>query len=70
VGANNAGANTDLILRAYNRQGSLISAIDNPGGLDAAISLSPGAYYISVGTITNPYTTTYGMLGKYNISLY
>ncbi len=70
VGAYNAGANTDLILRLYNSKRALVSTIDNPGVLNAAVSLSPGNYYISVGTITNSYATTYGMLGKYNISLY
>jgi hypothetical protein len=69
VGAYNTGANTDLILRLYNSHRTLISTIDNPGVLNAAISLSPGTYYISVSTTANPYTTTYGMLGKYNISL-
>ena len=69
VGLNNAGANTDLTLNVYSRLGILIATIENPTVLDAAITLSPGSYYISVGTIANPFVTTYGMLGKYNIHL-
>jgi len=69
VGANNAGANNDLILRVYNSHRTLSSTINNPGELSAVTSLPPGIYYISVGTTANTYTSTYGMLGKYNISL-
>ncbi|MDZ4794312.1 MAG: hypothetical protein SGI83_08560 [Bacteroidota bacterium] len=69
VGAGNLGANEDLILKIYNAQGSLLSTIDNPLTLDASAILAPGIYYVSVSAIANPFTTTYGMLGKYTISL-
>jgi Metallo-peptidase family M12B Reprolysin-like len=70
VGLYDAGANTDLVLRIYNAQGVLLSTIQDPGVLNAATTLDPGSYYISVGTTSNPYASTYGMLGKYNISIF
>jgi len=70
VGIYNAGANLDLILKVYNSQGSLLAAIENPSVLNTSTVLAPGNYYVSVSTAANPYATTYGMLGKYNISLY
>ena len=69
VGASNAGADEDLILNVYNSQGALISTIDNASTLDVATTLSAGTYYLSVSTTANPFTTTYGMLGKYTIAL-
>ena len=69
VGLYNAGSNVDLILRIYNSQGGLIATTDYIDILNAATVLAPGTYYISVGTISNLYTTTYGMVGKYSISL-
>lgn len=70
VGAGNSGANEDLILKIYNSQGGLIAVIDDAGILNATASLAPGSYYVSVGTTANSYTTTYGMLGKYTVSIY
>jgi hypothetical protein len=70
VGLYNAGANTDLVLNVYTSLGILIATIENPTVLDAAVTLSPGNYYISVGTTSNPFVATYGMLGEYSISLY
>ena len=70
VGISNAGANLDLILKVYNSQGGLLAAYENPSILNTSTTLAPGNYYVSVGTAANSYATTYGMLGKYNISLY
>lgn len=69
VGLNNAGSNVDLILKVYNSQGSLITTTDYAGLLNASTVLAAGSYYISVGSISNSYTSTYGMAGKYTISL-
>lgn len=69
VGVNNEGADVDLVLRIYNNQGTLISTINNSNTLNAETVLTAGSYYISAGIISNLYTTTYGMIGKYNISL-
>jgi hypothetical protein len=69
VGIGNAGANLDMVLKIYNTQGQLISAIDNSTALNAATVLSPGNYYVSASTAGNLYTSAYGMLGKYTISL-
>ena len=69
TGINNAGANLDLILRVYNSQGNLLGSFENPAVLNASTILNAGTYYISVGTSANPYTTTYGMLGTYTVSL-
>jgi len=70
VGLYNAGANTDLILRVYTSLGIPVATIENPTALNATLTLNPGSYYISVGTTANAYAATYGMLGKYTISLY
>ena len=69
VGIGNSGANVDLLLKIYNSQGNLISTVDNPSTLNVTIALDAGTYYFSVSTIANQYAGTYGMLGKYNISL-
>jgi len=70
VGANNEGGNLDLILKIYNNQDVLISAINDPLILNAGISVAPGTYYVSASTTDNQFTTRYGMLSKYTISLY
>ncbi|HET9826080.1 MAG TPA: zinc-dependent metalloprotease family protein [Chitinophagaceae bacterium] len=70
VGPYNAGANTDLVLRVYDGQGGLISTIQDPNVLNAGTVLNPGSYFISVGTTANIYASVYGMLGRYNVSVY
>lgn len=65
----NAGANLDMVLKVYNSQGALITTINDPLLLNAATVLAPGTYYISAGTVSNAFTTTYGMLGKYNLRI-
>ncbi len=69
VAANNIGANLDLVLKIYNSSGILISTVDNPNALNVTTTLDPGKYYLAVTTIANQYAGTYGMLGKYNITL-
>lgn len=69
VGINNQGANLDLIIRVYNSQGQLILTAEDPAVLNAIALVNTGQYFISVSTIANQYAGTYGMLGKYNISL-
>lgn len=69
VGLSNAGSNVDLVLKVYNSQGNLIATTDYAGLLNASTVLAAGSYYISVSSISNSYTTTYGMAGKYTISL-
>lgn len=69
VGINNSGSNTDLVLNIYNAQGSLLSTVNNIAILNATATLAPGSYYVSVSPISNQFSTGYGMMGKYNISL-
>lgn len=69
VGANDAGANLDIIVRIYNAQGQLIGTINDPAVLNAITTLNAGQYYVSVATAANEYASTYGMLGQYTISL-
>ncbi|HYC39594.1 MAG TPA: M57 family metalloprotease [Chitinophagaceae bacterium] len=69
VNVNNTAANIDMVLRIYNSQGTLLQTIDNPSSLAASASLAPGTYFVSAGNIANPNTSTYGMIGKYVISL-
>jgi|KBSSwiStaDraftv2_1062776.scaffolds.fasta_scaffold168711_2 hypothetical protein len=69
VAANNAGANLDLVLRIYNSSGALISTVDNPAALNVTTTLDPGKYYLAVTTTPNQYAGTYGMIGKYSITL-
>lgn len=69
VGINNDGGNLDLVLKIYNNQGSLISSINDPLILNAGISLAAGTYYVSASTTDNQFTTRYGMLSNYTISV-
>ena len=69
VGPNNDGGNLDLLLNIYNSQGALISSINDPLILNAGISLAPGSYYISAGTVENQFASKYGMLSKYVITV-
>lgn len=69
TGANNAGANTDLVLKVYNSQGSLLATVNDASVLHASAYIGAGTYYVSVSTAPNANTDTYGMLGKYTISL-
>lgn len=69
IGANNSGANLDLVLKIYNSQGTLITTVDNATVLSETTRLDAGKYYISVNTTANQNTDKYGMLGRYNISL-
>lgn len=68
-GLYNAGANLDLVLKIYNSQGILIATVNDALLLNAATVVTPGTYYVSVGTTSNAYTTIYGMLGKYNLRI-
>jgi len=69
VGINNSGSNLDLLLNVYNTQGVLLSTVNNTAILNASTTLAPGSYYLSVSPISNQFSTGYGMMGKYNISL-
>jgi hypothetical protein len=69
VAAGNNGANIDVKLNIYSSNGQLIITVNDPSVLDATTVLNPGQYYISVSSNANSYTSTYGMLGKYTISL-
>jgi hypothetical protein len=70
VAPGNVGANTDLVIKIYNSSGSLINTVNDASILNASIPLNAGQYFISVAAAPNAYaTSTYGMLGQYNISL-
>ncbi|MDZ4794732.1 MAG: zinc-dependent metalloprotease family protein [Bacteroidota bacterium] len=69
IGANNEGANLDLLLKIYNRTGNLLFVVDNTSTLNVATTLNPGRYYLAVSTTANQFAGTYGMLGWYSISL-
>ncbi|HZI52771.1 MAG TPA: hypothetical protein VFD56_03675, partial [Chitinophagaceae bacterium] len=55
VGANNEGGNLDLVLKIYNSQGALMSAINDPMILNAGITMAPGSYYVAASTTDNQY---------------
>ncbi|MER3498244.1 MAG: hypothetical protein C4308_06185 [Chitinophagaceae bacterium] len=69
VGFANAGENADLVMDVYNAQGTLIASVNDPLLLNASISLSAGNYFISIRSASNSFTTNYGMLGMYNVSI-
>jgi hypothetical protein len=69
VGTNNLAGNVDLVIKVYNQQKVLISTTDNPLSLSSSVNLSAGQYYISVAAVPNSYASTYGMEGKYKVSL-
>lgn len=67
--AGNIGANLDIRLKIYNGSGQLISTINDPSILNASTTLNAGTYYIEVSSSANTYASTYGMLGRYDISV-
>jgi hypothetical protein len=70
VGINNNGANLDLVIRIYNRNKQLLATINDPTSLSASTTVTtPGRYYLSVSTAANAFASSYGMLGKYQISM-
>jgi hypothetical protein len=69
VGAGNNGANVDIILKIYNTQNQLLASVNDPASLQAITSLNAGQYYISVSATPNSNTGTYGMRGRYTISI-
>jgi hypothetical protein len=69
VAPGNEGSNTDIVVRIYNSSGILINTIDTEFLLSATTTLNAGQYYISISSISNKYSTTYGMMGKYTVSL-
>ncbi len=68
-GANNPGADVDLLLNVYNAQGSLIKSLDDASILNVSTILNAGKYYLAVTTTPNQFASKYGMLGKYTVSV-
>jgi hypothetical protein len=69
LGANNSGANLDIVLKVYDSQGTLITTVDDASILNESTTLNAGQYYISVNTTSNQYADKYGMLGRYSINV-
>jgi len=69
AGESNTGGNLDLVLKVYSSKGLLLYTINDVSSLGASIDLSAGTYYVTANTIENANSSTYGMLGAYNISL-
>lgn len=70
VGANNEGANLDVMLQLLNDQFEVIATYDPLDKLDASIDtvLNAGRYYVMVKGTGNQYASNYGSLGSYSLS--
>ena len=65
----NEGANLDIQVKVYNKDGTLLHTINDPLLLSSALNFVPGTYYMQVETVDNLYATRYGMVGRYAINI-
>ena len=65
----NEGANLDIQLNVFNKEGALLQTINDPLLLAASVNVGSGTYYIQIETVENLYTTRYGMVGRYAINI-
>ena len=63
------GANLDLQLKVFDNRGVLLHTVNSPLTLKANITLPSGSYYLQIEATDNEYTSRYGMLGRYIISV-
>ncbi len=70
VGANNDGADLDVMVTLLNSSMKIVSVYDQPATLNVTVdtSLSAGNYYIVVEGAGNANASNYGSLGSYSIS--
>jgi hypothetical protein len=70
LGANNAGANLDVMLSLYNSSNILIRSYDPLASMNVVIdtALATGTYYIVVDGTGNNNVSQYGSLGSYTIT--
>jgi hypothetical protein len=66
---NEIGANLHLKVNIYHPNGSLLNEVYNTNKLSASVNLPKGKYYLGVTTIANDYQDTYGMLGRYVVTV-
>lgn len=67
--ANNTGSDLDLLVKVYDKVGTLLYTISDPQALGATLTLNAGKYYITVEATANTYAPKYGMMGKYFINI-
>jgi hypothetical protein len=65
----NQGADIDILMKIYNANGTIVSTINDPTILSASTSLPAGQYYVSVEPTGNSYSSGYGVMGKYTLSI-
>ena len=70
LGANNAGANLDVMLSLYNSSNTLIRSYDPLTTMNVIVdtTLATGTYYIVVDGTGNNNVSQYGSLGSYTIT--
>jgi Secretion system C-terminal sorting domain len=70
LGANNAGANLDVMLSLYNNSNTLIRSYDPLTVMNVIVdtTLAPGTYYFVVDGTGNNNVSQYGSLGSYTIT--
>lgn len=70
VGANNEGANLDMMLQLLNDQYQVIATYDPADRLDVSVDtlMNAGRYYVVVKGTGNQYASSYGSLGSYSLS--
>lgn len=65
----NEGPNLDIQLKVFNKAGALLAAVNDPSLLMATLTLGAGTYYLQVEAVENSYTSRYGLLGQYALSV-
>jgi hypothetical protein len=70
LGANNAGANLDVMLSLYNSSNTLIRSYDPLTAMNVIVdtTLTAGTYYLIVDGTGNNNVSQYGSLGSYTIT--
>ncbi len=70
LGANNAGANLDVMVSLYNSSNTLIRSYDPANAMNVIIdtTLATGTYYLVIDGTGNANVSQYGSLGSYTIT--
>ncbi len=63
------GANVDLQIKVYDKNGGLVQTSTDPYSLMANSPVAAGKYFVSVQTIANANQSRYGMLGSYQLQV-
>lgn len=66
---NCVGANVDLQIKVFDKNGGLLQTTTDPATLLASCRVPSGKYFVSVETVANANQNRYGMLGRYQLQV-